>query len=375
MTRAERFSDETIYQLAEAGFLHELEHLIRATHRPEFRDLLPAFVSYKNFLTTEKHRFFGIHLAKRLLKEKRILDFASDRKEIQKLALCANLAAWTEIFHGWTIPVGGLQVTRANEYLQMALSSTNIPRDELGRGMAQRLNNGDTVRVVQILKLLDLIAEDTGSHQQLSLGASIGRRDCYALHLTPSILPLAPVSTAAAPPSLHFSVQPSSAAHTILIDNDPSLQPIYDALNKETEGKVSASNTDICEGLRLLAEQINRSQLEPRTLVAAFRIEPAAFGDFRSIIDAVGKVIDRSADLVMTIGSGDTDDVFRERLQVLGEISDELARRDLKPVRIKTYKGQSLNEQRSKPVFGLNQYASYETLYCRLDRSKLERLI
>lgn len=47
MTRAAEFTDDTIYDLAREGFLHELGVLVEITRSSWFRELQPAFLTYK----------------------------------------------------------------------------------------------------------------------------------------------------------------------------------------------------------------------------------------------------------------------------------------------------------------------------------------
>jgi hypothetical protein len=142
-------------------------------------------------------------------------------------------------------------------------------------------------------------------------------------------------------------------------------------LNAEGQGSVKAITADLYEGLDWLTQQVENRVMPPRTMVVAYRIEPRAFPDIEQFLDSIGNVIADSADLVMTIGSGDTTEEFRHRIDVLEGIYRNLADKGMNPLRIKYYSGVNTEEQRASPVFGLNQYASYETLYCKLDKRRL----
>ena len=371
MAHKPRFSDQDIYDIAREGFLYELRKLIEIVQSAGFRNLLPAFLSYKAFLVKGRPRFFTQDLVDQLLQENRLIDATNCITDIRELFLCANIAACCEIFTGWTIPVNDLEITRANEYLTMGLANASADKASLGRSMAERLNNGDTVRVIQLLKLLGLLEADIASCHQVSLGASFGNRDCRAMHLEPSIIPTGAIAPSEVLPPLRFNAKPVSPGDIVLMDNDPTTKSVYAQLNAEGQGNVNAITVDLYEGLHWLARQVENLELVPRTMVVAFRIEPRAFTDVDQFLSCISKVIAESADLVMTIGSGETTDEFRHRLEVLEEINQRLSENGMKPVRIRCYRGNSPDEQRAKPVFGLSQYASYETLYCRLEKSKL----
>ena len=371
MTQNPRFTDQDIYDIARVGFLYELGKLIEITRSAGFRVLLPAFLSYKSFLARGTKRFFSRDVIDNLLSAPRLIDATNCPTDAQNIFLCANIAACCEIFSGWTIPVNNLEITRTNEYLEMGLASAGMDKVSIGRSMADRLNNGDTVRVIQTLKLLGLLETDISSCHQISLGASFGNRDCHAMHLEPSITPTGAIAISEALPPLRFNVIPGNPKDIILMDNDPVARPVYDRLNADGQRHVNAIVTDLYDGLGKLAQQVEDSEVTPRTMVAAFRIEPRAFTDVDQFLYLVSKVIAVTADLIMTIGSGDTTDEFKHRLDVLDGISLRLSENGMEPVRIKCYRGNSPDEQRANPVFGLNQYASYETLFCSLEKNKL----
>ena len=359
-----------MYDVARQGFLYELGKLIEVTQFAGFQGVLPRFLAYNATLAEGRQGFLAKDAVERL-REEQVIDAANCTKDAEQLFYCANVAACCEIFSGWTIPVNGLEIARASEYLDMALSNAGIDRVALGRGMAERLNNGDTVRVVQALKLLGLLEADISSCHQLSLGASFGNRDCRAMHLEPSIAPAGPVATSGVLPPLRFVAKPGNPSDIILMDNDPSAKQVYDSLNAVSQGNVKGIVTDLNEGLGWLAGQVERQEVAPRTIVVAYRIEPRAFMDIDFFLSRIGNVIGGSADFIMTIGSGDTNDEFRNRLDVLGVINQCLSDKGLEPILIKCCKGNDLGDMRANPVFGLSQYASYETLYCRLEKSKL----
>jgi hypothetical protein len=370
VTQNPGFTDQDVYDLARQGFLHELGKLIELTQSAGFRELLPGFLTYNAFLAAGWLDFLAKDAVDELLRN-RFIDAADCPKVARQLFLCANIAACCEIFSGWTIPVNGLEVARAGEYLEMVLSNAGIDKVSVGRGMAKRLNNGDSVRVIQTLKLLGLLEADISSCHQISLGASFGNRDCRAMHLEPLITPAGAIATSGVLPPLRFNVRPGNPSDIILMDNDPTAKSAYESLYAESLGHVKGIVTDLNDGLGWLAGQVENKAVAPRTMVVAFRIEPSAFMDKDLFLDSLGKVIGDSADLVMTIGSGNTSNEFSHRLDVLGGINQCLSQKGMEPVRIKCYRGDNLDDQRANPVFGLNQYASYETLYCRLEKCKL----
>jgi hypothetical protein len=371
MTGSPGFTDNEIYRLATEGYLYELGMLIRLVKSRDFKNLLPFFLDYEKFLSRGKEAFFGRTYLRDILMNRRVIDGAVKSGVTATLFSCANLASWCEIFGGWTIPFTTLDSTQTREYLQMAIHHGGREHEKLGQNMAIRLNNGDTVRVIQVLKLLGLVSLDSSACDQLSLGASTGQRDRHALHLTPWIKPAEPMLPISLQSRLKFGVDSGHPESVVLIDNDPEIKSIYESLNTEEGERVCAINMDLYDGLSRLAEAVINAQVKPRNLVAAFRIEPAAFSDIGLFLELLGKVVNKSADLIFTIGSGNSLDGFVHRLEVLDELDQKLLERGMTPVRVKCYKGRTLEQKRANPVYGLNQYASYETLYCRITREQL----
>ena len=70
---------------------------------------------------------------------------------------------------------------------------TNIPPEQFTNAQKQILSavnvlqNADTVRVVQIIKLLGLLPPTAEHIHQLSLGVGNGYRDLYGVHITPKV--------------------------------------------------------------------------------------------------------------------------------------------------------------------------------------------
>ena len=371
MTATSVLTDNDIYNLAREGYLYELGLLVRIVKSVHFKTWLPLFSDYEKFLTSDRKALPGKKNLSDFLKKRRVID-AADKTGISRgLFACANLAACCEIFGGWTIPFTTLDSSRVQEYLQAAIAHGGRGKDKLGQNMAIRLNNGDTVRVIQVLKLLGLVAANTSGRDQLSLGASTAQRDRHALHLTPWIKPAEPLLPLSMQSRLKFGVNAGHPESIVLIDNDPEVKSVYEQLNNEEQGRVLAMNTDLYAGLKALSEQVTGAHMRPRNLVVAFRIEPGAFSDMALFLELLGQVVNGSCDFIVTIGSGNSLEGFKHRLEVLNELDERLLEKGMTPIRVKCYEGKTPEEQRMRPVYGLNQYASYETLYCRLKQERL----
>lgn len=357
---------ENVFRKALEGYRHELGGLVELSRSDVFARLLPWFSDYPMLLASGRSAFLdGDPMA--------LLAGTGTRGQsawmagdpvLGRVRACMDLAAFCELFAGWTIPVTGLARNQVDSYLQTALASAPTDQETLGRHLGVRLNSGDAMRVVQMLRLLGLLDADLSGRHQLGLGASEGTRDIQAVHGIPVIQPLAPFQARA---PFRFGVQRQHAASTVLIDSNPEVAVTY-ADYAAAPGNVTGLNVDLMTGLAELADAVARGQRHPVGLVTAFRIDPRAFAEPDTLLPALGRVIDRQADLVLTMGSGHDEGEYRHRVEVMGSLRSALADRGLRPLRVEWHQGSPFKP----PLFGLSHYASYEVLHCRLERGALQ---
>ncbi|MCK5003172.1 MAG: hypothetical protein KAS57_09105 [Gammaproteobacteria bacterium] len=365
MSNNERLTKDGILKLAIEGYSYELKALIDLFQSSTGATIAPLFSNYNNFINEKRASILGDNILK-LLTSNNLIDATDPSPISSKLFACANLAASCEIFNGWSIPLSTVDINKSDEFLNMAISSAIKAQPNLGQNMAVRLNNADTIRVIQILKLLGLLTIEP-EYFQLSTGSSIGIRDRVATHVTPHIS----INHTIKNSPVQLSTIQSQVNDIILIDNDIKMKTAYEQLNASQQN-VHAINKDVYIGLEEVAESIANNMLEPRTLITAYRLEPRAYTDIPRYISSIGRVIDSQADFVTTIGSGDTDQEFMDRKRVIDDLYNDLINRGMKPLRVKMYHGETVQQQRSNPTFGLNQYASYEILYCKLLKDRFQ---
>ena len=348
---------------------------------PSFNSLISQFSDYEGYLKRLHNDTNHKKIVEELLKNNGIIDTAAPTKQLAQLFCQAQIAACTELFNGWKISSSQLNRDELRSLVERASAGIiNIPQipvetpvGQYSDSQRQLLNginviqNVDTVRVLQILKLLGLIPNLVRESHQLSLGVGNGYRDLYGIHLNPKITMAQEGSSV----KLHFETLERQAAHTVLIDNDPIYQDHFDALNEKEKGKVLAMNTDAEESLKELAKEQEVSGLKQRNLVVCLRIDHHMIPDSKKFIQLIGKVIDSNADLIMTIGAGNNLTEFEGRLQCFDEMSAYLTQIGLKPIRILLHGKGSSAEQRNRPNFGQLAYTSYQILYCSLDRNRI----
>lgn len=368
-----RMSQDTAFNIAFSGYLCELDLLVRMVHSDYLMKLLPSLLDYPEFLSRGRRTLFGPHPLDLFCDNEGVISGTNEQPRTKELFACANLAACCHLFAGWTIPLGSLEGHQVGQYCQYAISQIGGGQFEQTRMMANRLNNGDAARVVQTLKILGLIDVNSSRYRQLSLGASAGARDREAIHQTPVIRAAVPGADGITAktrwnelPPIAFGVLPAVVQDIVLVDINPNLKQHYEQLNAMENAGVLALNQDAYDALGHLAAMIGENRVMPRDLVVLFRMEPVMLPDIDRFVDLLDPVIAETADLVISIGAGDATEEFADRLAKMDEISASLSRRGMKPVRIKWCRGNTVEQQRDNPLFGLAAYASFEILYCKL---------
>ena len=361
------------FTIAFNGYASELDLLVRLVHSGNVIKLLPAMLDYSQFLARGKRKIFGTHPLELVCDSNGVIGGLNTRPRAEELFTCANLVACCYLFSSWTIPLGSLERSQVGQYCERAISHISGDTTAKTNLMGQRLNSGDAGRVIHTLKILGLIEADSTRYKQLSIGASNGMRDREAIHQMPIFRPLAEDDrrfTAKTRwkklPPMQFGIHKATVEDIVLVDNNPKHKKHYEWLNTTEKGRVLALNQDAGEALENLFARIEAGHVRPRDLVVLFRMEPVVMPDVDGFLDAVGDVIDEKADLVITIGAGESTEEFELRLRKMDEIAGSLLKRGMKPVRIKWYHGNTIEEQRNKPLFGSVGYASYEILYCKL---------
>ena len=248
-------------QLA-ASFAQEADAFGAIAMSPGFENLLTQYHDYDSFLKTLNNDSNRKRSVDTLLSNNGIIDTAIPTQELAQIFCQAQIAACAELFNGWRI--NSSQFSREG-ILALAKQGSeglvNIPAipidirpDQYSESQRQLLNgvnviqNIDTVRIMQVLKLLGLITCHADETHQLSLGVGNGYRDLFGIHLTPRITTERDASST----NFYFETIEKRAAHTVLIDNDPVYKSHFDTLNREEGGLVLAFNNDAYLSLKLL---------------------------------------------------------------------------------------------------------------------------
>ena len=367
-------------QLA-AAYAQEADALGAIAMSPDFGDLISNYKDYDRYLhvlnTDSNHQ----KTVGALLQNDGIIDTATPTKELAQLFCLAQIAACCELFKGSKIDATQMNRDGMHALIEQGTASLrNIPEipittqpnqyTDSQRALLNGINiiqNVDTVRVMQVLKLLGLMKASASATQQLSLGVGNGYRDLYGIHLTPRVSAIQEESRI----RFLFETEERQAAHTVLIDNDPVYQSHFDTLNAEEQGRVLALNSDADQALQTIESKQQDGEIKPRNLVLGLRLDHRMIPDSEAFLISIASVIDSEADVLVTIGAGNNLVEFEGRLKCFDELFSALIQRNQQPVRILLHGKGSSSEQRSRPNFGQLAYTSYQILYCKLKREQL----
>ena len=348
---------------------------------PSFDGLIRQFNDYDSYLKRlnqdSKHR----ETVRSLLKNDGIIDTAVPTRELAQLFCLAQIAACSELFRGWEINSSQLNREGIRALVdQGSARIRNIPEipletrpDQYSEAQRQLLNgvnviqNVDTIRVLQVVKLLGLISIHASDIQQLSLGVGNGYRDLYGIHGVARISK----KQEGASTILNFDMLEQQAAHTVLVDSDPTYHDHFEKLNQEEADRVLALNTEADQAMKTLEKKQLKLDLSLRNLVVGLRIDHHMIPDAEKFLGLIATVIDSNADLIFTIGAGNNLMEFEGRLNCFDKLFAALTQIGLKPIRLLLHGKGSPQEQRSRPNFGQLAYTSYQILYCKLQRDRM----
>lgn len=367
-------------QLASACAL-EADAFAAISMSPSFDSLIRHFENYDSYLKNLKKDSKHREIVRSLLEDDGIIDTAAPTRELAELFCLAQIAACSELFKGWKINLSHLNREGIRALVdQDCLSIRDIPgispetRPERYSEAQRQLLNGiniiqnvDTVRVLQVVKLLGLISIPANKIQQVSLGVGNGYRDLYGIHSVPCINKMQEGNSAV----LNFNTLEKKAAHTVLVDSDPIYWDHFKVLNRKERDRVLALNTEAHQAMNTLKEKQQELGLGLRNLVVGLRIDHHMIPDAEKFLRLIGTVIDSSAELIFTIGAGNNLTEFEGRLNCFDKLFATLIRLGLKPVRLLLHGSGSTQAQRSRPNFGQLAYTSYQILYCKLQRDRM----
>lgn len=359
------------YSIAHDGFASEVKLLQLMEKYPYFNELGKSFENYAEFLDTSRERYFGSECLDSI-KLAGMVQMGEVTDCMAKSVGAINLAAVCSLFSGWKIPRTVLQSRKLYDLLEESITQLGPDKEKATGFLANKLNIGDTCRVIHMLKMFGLLPTDISDRPHISFGASGGIRERTGIHQMPKTLnhQANALLRDPTPESIEFDITNTHPEDLILVDNDPDMSTRYTKLNKERN--ILALNMDALEAMDMIRTKIDDKGISARTLVSAFRLDHRMIPDCPVFIDRLGSIISDSASFIATIGAGHSNEEFLGRKRVMNALLNILQDRGLDPKLFIWHRGTSATEQRRNPIFGSPAYATYEVLFCTLQRDALQ---
>jgi hypothetical protein len=355
-----RFSPGSHEQFA-TEYMTEIRDLVKAAESPEFDRLVERFSNYPEYLASR--RALDPSPIDRVMAASAgtgVVDLARKKlsEEIHEALLMAHMAACCHLLHSSRLARSQFQrqvlVGLAQQFVQ---SCQGKPEDYRMR-MVGKFHTMDTVRIMQLLRVLGLVTRPSQDMVQLGMGAADGTRDVLSIHLMPDIQ----VSSAQGGPFLSLRAEKRLPAEAIIVDADPVYAEQYEKLNEDPSNNVTAYNCDTMQAL----EAVSRNMARKRNFVTCLRIDHRMIPDAEAFLKQLAPCIDDDCDFVLSIGAGDTLDDFKGRVDTVAELFKALQGANLRPVLFKLHGPGSLGQQWRSLLFGNARASSYQILYCRL---------
>lgn len=345
-----------------SSFMSEIDQFAKVSTLTEFKTILAHFKNYKKFIRDKVLSKNPMPPILDASDGERIL-YVKDLNHAMRIKFnAAHIAACCVLFKDQQYVTDMLNSNDIHNYAMNYVSSPTLS-EKISNDILQRINALDSVRMIHLLRLLGLLKRPSSKMYQLGLGASAGTKDIYYVHTQPKITP----SKDPGHRALKFDYSYQPAADVILFDFDPRFTKTYTQYGNDKERSVSGY---IGETMDLLKELAHK-KIVKRNLVTMIRAEPAMIPSTSEFLRNLYPVIDKSCDLVLSIGSGDTAEAYKNRIDLMASMFDDLNKAGLSPVLIKLHHGGSLMEQATSLQYGSPIASSYEIIYCSLNTEKL----
>lgn len=334
-------------------------------------EILTDFIDYPDFLRRNNKATNTRKLIKKLSCNTGIIHANNKSPLLKRIFYYAHIAACCEMFSGWQIALRSINRADMLRYVQESLLPFNASPSSDRTGLIKRIHISDTVRIIQILRMLGLYRLPSSQSRQLSFAAGMGDRDLDGVHMIPYIRMDTNALSKTSCNSITFNRQVGLPENLILIDNDPEFASHFQYLTESNREWMLALNEDAVSAMNKLPDMVQIRSWKPVNLIVGIRIDHRMIPDTQLFFSQLKPLLDEQADLIFTIGAGHSLDEFRGRKQLMQAMFDYFKQRGMSPVKIVLHGGKTLEQQRLSPSFGLSNYTSYEILYCKLLKKRL----
>jgi len=351
------------YQKLTDAFMSEINQLIFASSLPSFQKILGFMENYPKYLRSLRKQRSPLIPILEASNNTRIIDRTNIAPLLTDSIYTAQVAACCQMLMDIRLPVSQLQPDALKKLAQQSIPPENALTDEDSIRRTDILASMDAVRTMHLLRSLGLVTRASDKMQQIALGAGSGRNDIDSIHRVPEVK----FDDVNKQKYATFKVKQDSVADIILVDADPLQHEHYKSLNDDKTSSITAYNEDTNEVLKKLPH----NNIIKRNLVTLLRMEHRMLPNVDEFLKNLGGVIDKDCDFVMSIGSGDSIEDFEGRVNKVKEFYDLFEKANLKPVIIKLHNPGSLDEQWGSLSFGHPSLASYQVLYCKIDKKNI----
>jgi len=352
------------YKKLSDAFMAEANQLIFASSLTVFPQILDYLSDYPKFLRSLRKQRSPLIPLLEASNNTCIIDQTCLTPFISKAIYTAHLAACCQMLMDIRLPVNQLQPETLKSLAQQSMPLEKDITDNDSIRRTEILATMDAIRTIHILRALGLVNRSSEKMQQISFGAGSGKNDIDSIHRMPELK----FENINSEKNVTFKVKQNIVGDIILVDADPIQYDHYKALNENKQTSVSTYNMDAIETLKQLASE----NIIKRNLVALLRMEHRMLPNAEISLHYLGKIINNDCDFILSIGSGDSIEDFEGRVNKVEEFYNLFKKAKLNPVILKLHKPGALDNQWSSLAFGHPSLATYQILYCKIDKKSLQ---
>ncbi|MAT64070.1 MAG: hypothetical protein CMN57_00300 [Gammaproteobacteria bacterium] len=346
-------------------YLSEISLLARLSKRPDFAALLQCLSDHSAYLSEcAAAPVTSAALTREAGAQQGIDPLSTRNAQLRTAFAIAHLAACCHLLHDSSLSLNQLRGDQLLALARQFLEASRHKPDEFRARIVGKLHAMDTMRSVQLLRNLGLFTRPTSELLQLGLGCGEGNRDLLFMHLAPRIT----LTRHGGDTLYRLSTTHETTPDSVIVDVDSRHREQFQSLEQNTELNVRAYNLPTPEAL----DTLRGEGRPPRNLVTGFRIDHRMLPDVREFLSRLTPCLDTEADLIFTIGAGDTPEDFEGRTRTFRTLHRELTLAGLQPLLFKLHGPGSPARQRHSLKVGNLGASSYQILYCSLIRERLE---
>lgn len=363
MSTRERM-DTIPYDRFRSEYLAEIREIKKAMLLPEFKTIFDRMTDYPTYAESRKHiRNPYVSIVKES-NNSYIIDLSNPGPESRLAIYTAQMSALCVLAEGANLPLTDFTPKPFTQLITQHLNSLKGQPLEVLKAQNIKQHAMDTMRSQQLLRAFGLFTPVPDNTCQLGLGAGNGLRDSFFVHAEPWIRN----SIQGGREFITLGVERRWSKHIILTDLDPDYREHYIELNKREFPDIDAYNEKTENVLKRFAD----TGFQKRNLVTAIRFDHRMFPDVPKFLSQLTPCLSDECDFIASVGAGDTTDDFTGRKDTIAKFFEVLKSAGLLPVVFKFHGPGKPIKQWKTIQFGGASSATYQMLYCRLNKKALQ---